>query len=72
MADLPDPLPYRVLTGHDDRLFCERVSHAMLEGYQLHGPPTMAVQDGRIVIAQAMVLPSAAAAGAGAAVEAVA
>lgn len=72
MADLSDPLPYRVLTGHDDRLFCERVSQAMLEGYELHGPPTMAVHDGRIVIAQAMVLPGAASVAAGAAVEAVA
>lgn len=72
MADLPDPLPYRLLTGHDDRLFCERISRALLEGYQLHGAPTMTVHEGRIVVAQAVILPSAVAAASGAAVEAVA
>lgn len=57
MADIPDPLPYRVLTGYDDRLFCERVSQALHDGYILHGSPTMTVQDGRLMVAQAVILP---------------
>lgn len=57
MPDLPDPLPYRLLTGHDDRLFCERVSQALHEGYVLHGTPAMVVHEGRVLVAQAVVLP---------------
>ena len=57
MADIPDPLPYRVLTGADDREFCERVSQALHDGYILHGSPALAVQEGRLVVAQAVVLP---------------
>ncbi|MGL5828134.1 MAG: DUF1737 domain-containing protein, partial [Angustibacter sp.] len=41
-AELP-PLPYRLLTGTDDRAFCERVSAALAEGYVLYGDPTLSV-----------------------------
>lgn len=56
-----DRLPYRLLTGPDDRTFCERVSAALAEGYQLHGGPAMAFDGYRVVVAQAVVLPGASA-----------
>ena len=54
-------LRYRLLTGPDDRSFCERVSAALDEGYQLSGGPGMAHDGTRMVVAQAIVLPFAAA-----------
>lgn len=63
MSDqLPARLPYRLLTGEDDRLFCEKVSAALLDGYELHGGPVISVSGGKVVCAQAVVLPRAAAA----------
>lgn len=50
-------LRYRLLTGGVDRDFCEKVSRALDEGYELHGSPTMTVRDGVVVTAQAVVLP---------------
>ena len=42
----PDDKPiYRLLTGKDDRAFCERVSEALEQGWRLYGSPTM-VWDG--------------------------
>jgi hypothetical protein len=32
---------YRLLTGKDDRAFCERVSEALEQGWRLYGSPTM-------------------------------
>ncbi len=59
MASTTDQrLRYRLLTGGVDREFCERVSRALDEGYVLYGQPTMAVRDGEIVTAQAVVLPA--------------
>ena len=52
-------LHYRLLTGTDDRAFCERVSEAIASGYQLHGSPSVAVSGEQIVTAQAVVLGSA-------------
>lgn len=38
----PDDRPiYRLLTGKDDRAFCERVSEALTQGWRLYGSPTM-------------------------------
>lgn len=38
----PQGLPrYRLLTGPDDRAFCERVSEALDLGFQLYGPPAI-------------------------------
>lgn len=51
-----DKLTYRLLTGADDREFCEKVSAALDDGYLLHGSPTIAIGDGRVVAAQAVVL----------------
>jgi hypothetical protein len=55
------PLAYRLLTGPDDRSFCERVSTALAEGYVLHGGPAVTFDGGRVVAAQAVVLPGSAA-----------
>ena len=39
----PEDKPiYRLLTGRDDRAFCERVSAALAEGWRLSGSPIMA------------------------------
>lgn len=50
-------LPYRVLTGPDDRSFCERVSAALADGYVLHGGPALTFDGIRVIVAQAVVLP---------------
>jgi hypothetical protein len=49
-------LRYRLLTGPDDRSFCERVSQALAEGYRLHGGPALTFDGSRVVAAQAVVL----------------
>ncbi len=54
----PDNCPiYRLLTGRDDRAFCERVSEALEQGWRLHGSPTMAydADAGAMKCAQAVV-----------------
>ena len=56
---MDDRLPYRVLTGPDDRAFCERVSAALVDGYQLHGAPAVTYDGERVIVAQALVLPGA-------------
>ncbi|MDP3907520.1 DUF1737 domain-containing protein [Novosphingobium sp.] len=39
----PEDRPiYRLLTGKDDRAFCERVSEALEQGWRLYGSPTLA------------------------------
>ncbi len=62
MTDTDDRLRYRLLTGPDDRSFCERVSAALAEGYELHGGPAATFDGERVIVAQAVVLPTAAAA----------
>jgi hypothetical protein len=49
-------LRYRLLTGPDDRTFCERVSQALAEGYRLYGSPVVTFDGQRVVAAQAVVL----------------
>jgi hypothetical protein len=56
---MDERLAYRVLTGPDDRSFCERVSAALADGYELHGAPALTYDGERVVVAQAVVLPSA-------------
>lgn len=51
----PEPLRYRLLTGTDDRAFCERVSRALDDGYRLHGDPVVTIADGETYVAQAVV-----------------
>lgn len=50
-------LRYRLLTGPDDSVFCERVSQALAEGYILHGSPAATFDGDQVVVAQAVVLP---------------
>jgi ribonuclease HI len=49
-------LRYRLLTGTDDRAFCEKVSGALEDGYRLHGGPALTFDGQRVVTAQAVVL----------------
>ena len=49
-------LRYRLLTGPDDRAFCEKVSQALAEGYRLHGSPALTFDGTRVIAAQAVVL----------------
>lgn len=64
MTDTDDRLRYRLLTGPDDRTFCERISAALAEGYELHGGPAATFDGERVIVAQAVVLPAPAAPGA--------
>ena len=42
MYTTPEDRPiYRLLTGPDDRAFCERVSEALEQGWRLYGSPVM-------------------------------
>ncbi len=53
-----DRLRYRLLTGTDNREFCERVSDALSDGYQLHGSPSITFdsETNSTVVAQAITL----------------
>ncbi|WP_269939652.1 DUF1737 domain-containing protein [Arthrobacter sp. HY1533] len=53
------PLAYRLITGPDDRSFCERISAALAEGYVLHGGPAVTANGGTVIAAQAVILPQA-------------
>lgn len=56
VTDVGEPLGYRLLTGADDRAFCEKVSRALDEGYMLYGSPAIAKDaDGNVTCAQAVV-----------------
>ncbi|MDR7159426.1 DUF1737 domain-containing protein [Arthrobacter sp. BE255] len=62
MSDAPAPeekLSYRLITGPDDRNFCERISTALAEGYVLHGSPAATSNGGQVIVAQALILPAA-------------
>jgi hypothetical protein len=52
-------LSYRVLTGPDDIKFCERVTQALREGYELYGSPAATFEGERVILAQAVILPEA-------------
>jgi hypothetical protein len=49
-------LRYRLLTGPDDNAFCERVSKALDEGYELYGSPSVTFSGERVIAAQAVIL----------------
>jgi hypothetical protein len=62
MSDAPAPdekLAYRLITGPDDRSFCERISAALAEGYVLHGSPAVTFNGLTAIVAQAVILPAA-------------
>ena len=48
-------LAYRVLTGPDDRHFCERISQALTEGYELYGSPALTTKGDQVIVAQALI-----------------
>ena len=49
-------LTYRLISGPDDVVFCERVSDALADGYRLYGSPTLTSNSGQVIAAQAVVL----------------
>ena len=58
MSIPPDDKPiYRLLTGKDDRAFCDRVSEALEQGWRLYGSPAMShdALNGEMKVAQALV-----------------
>ena len=56
----PGGLPvYRLLTGPDDDKFCRRVSEALALGYALYGSPAAAFNGAAVIVAQAVIWPSA-------------
>jgi hypothetical protein len=62
VSDAPVPeekLSYRLITGTDDRTFCERISAALAEGYVLHGSPAATFNGTAVIVAQALNLPAA-------------
>jgi hypothetical protein len=60
MRTPPDNLPvYRVLTGPDDARFCQRVSEMLALGYVLHGGPAVTFNGETVIVAQAIVWPTA-------------
>ena len=60
MSAPPDDLPiYRVLTGPDNAAFCRRVSEAIALGYRLHGGPAVTFNGGQVIVAQALLWPTA-------------
>ena len=49
-------LRYRLLTGPDDNSFCELISKALDDGYELYGSPSLTYNGERVIAAQALVL----------------
>ncbi|MEN9747430.1 MAG: hypothetical protein RLZZ603_122 [Actinomycetota bacterium] len=47
---------YRMLTGIDDSAFCQKVSDALDDGYELYGSPTMTTKGANVYVGQAVVL----------------
>ena len=48
---------YRFLSGIDDAAFCQRVSDALSDGYELYGNPVMVMDGDRRIVGQAIVDP---------------
>ena len=48
---------YRMLTGPDDRSFCDRITEALNDGWELYGDPQMAFDaaKGRMMCGQAII-----------------
>ncbi len=51
-----EKLAYKLLTGPDDHSFCQRVSDALADGYELYGSPAITSNDGVNIVAQAVIL----------------
>ncbi|MEY4310863.1 MAG: hypothetical protein RLZ71_789 [Actinomycetota bacterium] len=53
----PEPKKaYKLLTGIDDAVFCQRVSDALKDGYELYGSPAITFNGKNNIVAQAVVL----------------
>jgi hypothetical protein len=62
MSEPPNGLPiYRLITGVDDAAFCHRVSEALAVGYKLYGSPAATFNGTSVIVAQALIWPSASA-----------
>ena len=59
MSNTDGRLRYRLLTGPDDSSFCERISAALDEGYELYGSPSITHTPDGVVAAQAVILSDA-------------
>jgi hypothetical protein len=59
-SKMTDKLKYRLLTGPDDKAFCEKVSKALDEGYELYGSPSITYNGEKCIVAQAVVLKTSA------------
>jgi len=55
-AAAKEKLAYRLLTGADDTAFCERVSAALADGYDLYGSPSISQGEAGVKVAQALIL----------------
>lgn len=55
MNDHDERLGYRVLTGPDDTAFCQRVTDALGDGYELYGSPAVTFDGERVVVVQALI-----------------
>lgn len=60
VSDTSEPqgrLRYRLLSGPDTTAFCQRISDALDEGYELYGSPAITFDGTTTYVAQAVVLP---------------
>ena len=55
MAEIEELPRYRLLTGPDDATFCQRVSQALEQGYELYGSPALTYDGAQVIAAQAVV-----------------
>ena len=47
---------YRFLSGVDNAEFCQRVSDALADGYELYGNPVMVMDNDVRIVVQAVIL----------------
>ena len=47
---------YRFLSGVDNAEFCQRVSDALADGYELYGNPVMVMDNDVRIVGQAVIL----------------
>lgn len=57
VSNKPEPKKaYKLLTGIDDSSFCQKVSDALKDGYELYGSPSVTFNGKNVIAAQAVVL----------------
>jgi hypothetical protein len=47
---------YKLITGKDDAVFCERITKLLEEGYTLYGSPSCTFNGQEVIVAQAVIL----------------